>query len=152
MLSAVRYWQWPQWVLIIIVTVLVVAELMTRHQQRNHTLSVTHLQQIESSIVEIKNQTERLLQTQRLPEVKDQWKYVDAIASHYGVQLRLNGSKGAAGFYQGPLDAWNGSLEGPTGAVLVAARRIQSTAPTYLYHFSLNNGRMTLAFSVLGSN
>lgn len=151
MQQAIKDWRWVHWLLLALVITVLLVELVERHSQRLGMLSDRNLQQLETRIVASRTLAEKLLHSEQLPATQLQWQYVEAIASFYGVALR-HGSSRNDQYYQGPLDAWHGTLQGPVGSVLVAARRLQETVPAYLYEFSLANGSMTLAFSVLGSN
>lgn len=149
--QVIRDWRWMHWLLLALVLAVVCVELLERHSHRLAMVSERNLQQLDTRIVASRTLAETLLLSEQLPATQLQWQYVEAIASFYGVGLRHDGTRPDQ-YYQGPLDAWHGTFQGSVGSVLVAAQRLQETVPAYLYDFSLANGSMTLAFSVLGSN
>lgn len=145
-------WQWQHWLLIVLVLSVAGYELVDRQLKRLQVHNNTSLDHIERSIAEYNTLAEQLASMEKLPPVKTQWNYVSAIANTYGVNMNLRGKKGASEFYTGPLDAWNGTLEGYLTSVLVTARKMQQTVPVHFYGFSVANEKMTLSFSVLGSS
>ncbi|RLU00531.1 hypothetical protein [Ketobacter sp.] len=145
----VKNWTWVHWVALAAVLVISVKEVYENQVKRLQVLDQNQVEVIEQNIQEYNTMAERLAQLEVLPPVKEQWKYVPAIAGRYGVDLNVLSNP--ANMYDGPLRAWNGQLEGKVGSVLVAALEIQQTVPTYLYKLNIKNGKATLGFSVLGS-
>lgn len=145
-------WRWQHWLLIILVLSVAGYEMVDRQFKRLQTYNNTSLDHIERSIAEYNTLAEQLASMEKLPPVKTQWNYVSAIANTYGVNMKLQGKKGASNYYTGPLDAWNGNLDGYVTAVLVTARKMQQTVPVHFYGFNIANEKMTLSFSVLGSS
>ncbi|MEE2730514.1 MAG: hypothetical protein VYA55_06795 [Pseudomonadota bacterium] len=145
----VKNWTWVHWVALAAVLVISVKEVYENQVKRLQVLDQNQVEVIEQNIQEYNTMAERLAQLEVLPPVKEQWKYVPAIAGRYGVDLNVLSNP--ANMYNGPLRAWNGELEGKVGSVLVAALEIQQTVPTYLYKLNIKNGKATLGFSVLGS-
>ncbi len=145
----VRNWTWVHWLAIAAVLAVSVKEVYQNQVERLRVLDQSQVEVIEQNIQEYNTMAERLAQLEVLPPVKEQWKYIPAIVGRYGVEMSVLSS--ASNMYNGPLQAWNGELEGKVGSVLVTALEIQQTVPTYLYELNIKNGKATLGFSVLGS-
>lgn len=146
-----KSWSWVQWLAIVVVLVIATKEVYQRQAARLALLDEKQIEVLEEDIQEYNTMAERLAQLEVLPPVKNQWTYVNAIAKKYGVKISVLGSGHRQGMYEGPLAAWHGELQGNVTAVLVAAKDIQKTVPTYLYTFSANKGVANIGFSVLGS-
>ena len=101
-------------------------EVYERQVMRLTVLDQSDVEIIESNIQEYNTMAERLAQLEVLPPVKEQWRYLPAIANRYGVELNVLKDQGA-GMYDGPLVGWNGELKGRVGSVLVTALEIQKT-------------------------
>lgn len=145
----VKNWTWVHWVALVAVLAISIKEVYENQIKRLQMLDQNQVEVIEQNIQDYNTMAERLAQLEVLPPVKEQWKYVPAIATRYGVDVNVLSS--GNGMYNGPLKAWNGELDGKVGSVLVAALEIQQTVPTYLYKINIKNGKATLGFSVLGS-
>lgn len=152
-----KSWTWIHWTAIGVVLALSVKEVYMRQDQRLKKLDKQKVEVIEEDIQEYNTMAERLGQLEVLPPVKKQWDFVPAIATKYGVEVKVLGTSAGSGksmkskMYDGPLAAWNAELVGSTISVLVAAQEIQKTVPTYLYQFSVKNGEAKIGLSVIGS-
>jgi len=146
----VRHWTWVHWVAIGAVLFIASKEVYESQTARLRSIDNQNVQVIEENIQEFNTMAERLAQLEVLPPVQNQWKYIPAIATRYGVEVSVLGTR-HSDMYDGPLQAWHGELRGRVGSVLVAALEIQQTVPTFLYQISIKNGDATLGFSVLGS-
>lgn len=145
----VKNWTLIHWAAVLAVLVISVKEVYQNQVVRLQMLDQNQVEVIEQNIQDYNTMAERLAQLEVLPPVKEQWKYIPAIATRYGVDVNVLSN--ANGMYDGPLKAWNGELDGKVGSVLVAALEIQQTVPTFLYQVNINNGEATLGFSVIGS-
>ncbi|MBA57477.1 MAG: hypothetical protein CMK89_23755 [Pseudomonadales bacterium] len=145
----VKNWTLIHWAAVLAVFVISVKEVYQNQIVRLQMLDKNQVEVIEQNIQDYNTMAERLAQLEVLPPVKEQWKYIPAIATRYGVDVNVLSN--ANGMYDGPLKAWNGELDGKVGSVLVAALEIQQTVPTFLYQVNINNGEATLGFSVIGS-
>ena len=145
----VKNWTLIHWAAVLAVFVISVKEVYQNQIVRLQMLDQNQVEVIEQNIQDYNTMAERLAQLEVLPPVKEQWKYIPAIATRYGVDVNVLSN--ANGMYDGPLKAWNGELDGKVGSVLVAALEIQQTVPTFLYQININNGEATLGFSVIGS-
>lgn len=145
----VKNWTLIHWAAVLAVFVISVKEVYQNQIVRLQMLDQNQVEVIEQNIQDYNTMAERLAQLEVLPPVKEQWKYIPAIATRYGVDVNVLSN--ANGMYDGPLKAWNGELDGKVGSVLVAALEIQQTVPTFLYQVNINNGEATLGFSVIGS-
>ena len=143
-------WNWIHWAIIAAVLFVAAKEVYERQVMRLTVLDQSDVEIIESNIQEYNTMAERLAQLEVLPPVKEQWRYLPAIANRYGVELNVLKDQGA-GMYDGPLVGWNGELKGRVGSVLVTALEIQKTVPTYLYHLRIKNGEATVGLSIIGS-
>ena len=148
--SFVKYWTWVHWLAMAAVLAISVKELYENQVARLRALDQQSVEVIDENIQEYNTMAERLAQLEVLPPVERQWQYIPAIASQYGVELRVLAQK-QSGMYDGPLQAWHGQLSGRVGSVLVAALEVQKTVPTFLYQIVIKSGEATLNFSVLGS-
>lgn len=138
------------WLVIAAVMIIAIKEVYENQVQRLRALDQSDVEVIESNIQEFNTMAERLAQLEVLPPVKEQWRYLPAIANRYGLELKvINGT--ARNMYEGPLVAWNAELKGRVGSVFVAALEIQKTVPTYLYQLEVKNGEATVGLSILGS-
>lgn len=146
-----KSWTWVQWLVIAVVLLIAVKEVYQRQVTRLALMNIGQIKTIEQNLQEYNTQAERLAQLEVLPPVKNQWKFVTAIAEKYGVKINILGSGSRDDMYSGPLAAWHAELQGTATAVLVAAKEIQRTVPTYLYKISVSGGNAKIAFSVLGS-
>lgn len=146
----IQHWSWVHWVAIAVVFFISSKEVYENQVARLRTLDQQNVEVIEENIQEFNTMAERLAQLEVLPPVQSQWKFVPAIATRYGVEVSVLGTK-HSDMYDGPLQAWHGELKGRVGSVLVAALEIQQTVPTFLYQISIKNGDAKLGFSVLGS-
>lgn len=146
-----KNWSLLHWIMVALILLMAVNEVYQRQINRLAMLDRTQIEVVEVDIEEFKTQAERLGQLEVLPPVRNQWNFTAAIARQYGVTIHTLGHGFREGMYDGPLMAWHGELQGPITAVLVAAREIQKTVPTYLYKLTVNGGNATIAFSVLGS-
>ncbi|MCG8315743.1 MAG: hypothetical protein MI976_21245 [Pseudomonadales bacterium] len=147
-LPQVLGWGWLHWLLIGVVIFICTNEIYQRQSLRIKKVDVQKIDVIEKDIKEYNTMAERLAGLDMLPPVRDQWSYALAIAKRYGVDLKYQAN---ADKYRGPLEAWGGRVSGSTGAVLVVAKEIQETVPTYLYEFNLRGGTASFEFAVLGS-
>ena len=145
----VKNWSLIHWVAVLAVLAISIREVYQNQIIRLQKLDQDQVEVIEQNIQDYNTMAERLAQLEVLPPVKEQWKYIPAIAARYGVEVNVLSN--ALGMYDGPLKAWNGELDGKVGSVLVAALEIQQTVPTYLYKVNIKNGEATLGFSVIGS-
>lgn len=141
-------WSWLHWMVLLFISLLAANEVYERQLARVRQVNASQLQVIEEDIHEYNTMAERLATLEVLPPVKEQWDYVVAITNKYGVTMQY--STGGAD-YSGPLAAWGGRISGDTGPVLVVAKEIQETVPTYLYDFVLNENTAAFDFAVLGS-
>ena len=141
-------WGWIHWLVLALVLLVAVTEVYDRQTQRLHNLEASKLDVIEEDIQQYNTMAERLATLEVLPPVKDQWDYAVAIGKKYGVELAYQAGTTK---YRGPLEAWGGKVSGSTGAVLVVAKELQETVPTYLFNFSLTGNTATFDFAVLGS-
>lgn len=150
LLTTMRQWKWVHWLALAAVLVLAVKEVYQRQVIRLKQLDQDSVEVIEQNIQEYNTMAERLAQMEVLPPVREQWQFIPAIASRYGVELKVL-ELNTVGMYSGPLVAWHGELFGRVGSVLVAALEIQQTVPTYLYELDIKDGKARLSMSVLGS-
>ena len=144
-----KNWTLVHWIAVLAVLAISIKEVYQNQIIRLQMLDENQVEVIEQNIQDYNTMAERLAQLEVLPPVKEQWKYIPAIATRYGVDVNVLSN--AVGMYDGPLKAWNGELDGKVGSVLVAALEIQQTVPTYLYKLNIKNGEATLGFSVIGS-
>ncbi|MGB3619766.1 hypothetical protein FT643_02080 [Ketobacter sp. MCCC 1A13808] len=146
------HWTWMHWLLLVLVTVLSVKKVYDNQVQRVRGLETDQVEVIEENIQEFNTMAERLNQLEVLPPVKNQWQYIPAIATRYGVELKVLKNDGEGNrMYDGPLAAWNGEITGKVGSVLVAALEIQKTVPAFLYQIQIKDGKAQLGFSIIGS-
>jgi hypothetical protein len=148
----IQAWSWPHWAIVVVVFILTVVEVADRQHQRLQHVAQTDMQTIESRLMQYGDEAQSLQEAQLLQPVREQWKYVQAISNQYGVDLTMTTARSGGVAYSGPLDAWHGTLQGPVGAVLVAANKMQRAVPVHLYDFNVSGGRMAIQFSVLGGH
>lgn len=147
-LSKALGWNLAHWAVFGVILLVAVTEVYERQVERLATANNKQIDVIEDNITQYNTMAERLATLEVLPPVKEQWDYVVAIANKYGVKMTY---RSGSTKYEGPLEAWGGSVTGNTGPVLVVAKELQETVPTYLYDFNINAGKASFEFAVLGS-
>lgn len=141
-------WGWLHWLVLAVLVGVISNEIYLRQLNRIKVIDTSQIEAIEENITEYSTMAERLATLEVLPPVKEQWDYVVAIANKYGVDMRYVSS---ASNYRGLLNSWGGIVSGSTGPVLVVAKELQETVPTYLYGFTIDGDRASFEFAVLGS-
>ena len=144
-------WDWSHWAVMFLVIFFTSHQIYKRQVVRVNKAAFADVEIIEEDIKVYNTQAERLAQMEVLPPVKNQWRYVTAIADQYGVNVSLVSNKNSKDSYNGPLASWTADLKGSVGAVLVSAKEIQSAVPAFLYGINLREKNATIRFSVLGS-
>lgn len=141
-------WNLAHWAVFGVILFVSITEVYDRQLERLAMAKTSQIEVIEEDITQYNTMAERLATLEVLPPVKEQWDYVVAIAKKYGVKMSYQPGSSK---YRGPLESWGGRVSGSTGPVLVVAKELQETVPTYLYDFNINAGKASFEFAVLGS-